>query len=842
MRGQSGWGDQGSAGNDERRGRVGEAARYRRRSSGRGGRRVPPPWIGLRRTGAVLLSSGLALLGGTGLAPAAQAAGVSLSRPTVVPTRGSATADPALQQASTAEQTAQTQQADTAYPAVVSLTSISPVTSTITVSGTVKNSGSSTLSVLDVGAAVGVANGPLERSQIAAIAGTGTPQAGDAPELTSPAPVQLGSLAPGATSAPFTLVIPISSLGLTKAGVYELDVIATDGSASSTTGLGTTPQELGILRTFLPYYTPGARATEVATLWPLVDTPRVQPQQYDVTQSNQAVLTDDELADELGTDGRLGQLETIGRTASALDLSWVIDPDLVSTVDSMAGPYRVRSGSDDLVPAINAACRCTTAGTGSAAATAWLENLQTALTGLTDQQVIALPFADPDLASLAHDTSDTAVLQKYGALSDAADAGETGLDLLKVDADHSVAWPYQGYVDPLVVGVARDDLHDTQIVANSTSLPRPSGMTFTPNAARPLGDGMTAVVADSTISDIFSGDLSTTSEQVMAEQRFLAETLEITEELPNSSQPRTILIAPPRTMTASTADTLVDALQEAVAGKWIQPATYGEVAAAKPTPGVGTAMTPYPSSVSAGELSSLPNVAGVQNNLDELQKIVAPPDPYRAPFYASMLRSVSTQWRGQSQAGNDYLSNVQQYLATLQSAVAIINPGTITLPGSSTATIPITVENNLPQTVTNLQVRLESGSPTRLKLKSDGSQSVTASGETKPSFRFQVQATVNGPVTMTAQLYSADGEPFGRPLSFTVTVTQVSGGVIAVIAGGVLLVLLAGLRLYWKRKKDAASAPEGGSGGAEGAEETGSDAEEGSETALPDGHDPENGV
>jgi len=835
MREQSGWGDQGSAGNDERRGRVGEAARYRRRTRGRGSRRVLPSRDGLRRAGAVLLSSGLALLGGTGLAPAAQAAGVSLSRPTAVPTRGTPTATPSVQQAST------TEQADAAYPAVVSLTSISPVTSTITITGTVKNSGSSTLSALDVGAAVGVSSGPLDRSQIADIAGTATPQNGDAPELTSPAPKLLGSLAPGATSAPFTLVIQISSLGLTKAGVYELDVIATDGSPNTTSN-ASTPPELGILRTFLPYYTPGARATEVATLWPLVDTPRVQPQQYDVTQSNQAVLTDDGLADELSTDGRLGQLETIGRTAAGLDLSWVIDPDLVSTVDAMTGSYRVRSGSDDLVPAISAACRCTTAGTGSAAATAWLENLQSALTGLTDQQVIALPFADPDLASLAHNTSDTAVLQKYGALSDAANAGETGLDLLKVEADHSVAWPYQGYVDPLVVGVARDDLHDTQIVANSTSLPRPSGMTFTPNAARSLGNGMTAVVADSTISDIFSGDLSTTSEQVMAEQRFLAETLEITEELPNSSQPRTILIAPPRTMDASTADTLVDALQEAVSGKWIQPATYGEVAGAKPTPGVGTAMTAYPSSVSAGELSSLPNVVGVQNNLDELQKIIAAPDPYRAPFYASMLRSVSTQWRGQSQAGNDYLSDVQQYLATLQSAVAIINPGNITLPGSSTATIPITVENNLPQTVTNLEVRLESGSPTRLKLKSDGSQSVTASGETKPSFRFQVQATVNGPVTMTAQLYSADGEPFGQPLAFTVTVTQVSDGVIAVIAGGVLLVLLAGLRLYWKRKKDAASAPTGGSDGSSDAEDTETAPEEASETALPDGHDPENGV
>ena len=740
------------------------------------------------------------------MAPAARAAQLKVGLQAAVPKRAQSTASASVHQASAVEQS------DSAYPAVVSLTSISPVSGSVTITGTVKNSGSSAISV-DVGAAVDVQGGPLTRSGIASIAASTTPQSNDAPELSAPVD-NLGSLAPGATSAPFTLTVSVSSLKLTQLGVYQLDVVATDGSSSASSS----PQRLGILRTFLPYYTSGAKATEVATLWPLVDTPRVQPQQYDVTQSQQAVLTDDTLAAELGADGRLGQLESIGASATGLNLSWVIDPDLVSTVHSMSGSYRVSDGSSDQVATVNAGCHCTTAGTGSAAATSWLESLQTALTGLTSQQVISLPFADPDLALLAHHTADAQALYKSGSLTDAAGIGGTGLDLLKVTADDSVAWPYQGYIDQSVVNLAHTDLGDTQIIANSESLPTPSTMNYTPNAARSLSDGMTAVVADSTISNIFSGDLSTTSERVMAEQRFLAETLEITEERPEAAQPRAILIAPPRDMTASAADTLVAALQSAVSGKWIETVPYGTVAKATPTPGVGSTMTSYPSSVKGGEQQDLPDVVGVQSSLDELQKVIIPPNPYRAPFYAAILRSVSTAWRGQSQAGTDYLTNIREYMVALQGAVSI-RTDNITLPGSSTATIPITDENNLPQTVTNLEVKLVSEFPNRLKIKSNDVQTVTVSGETKPSYKFQVQALVNGQVTMTAQLYTTlNGvEAFGPPVPFTVNVTQVSSGVIAVIAGGMLLVMLAGLRLYWKRKKNVAAVPA-------------------------EGHDPKNGV
>jgi len=806
----------------------------------------------VRRSATVLLAAGLTLLGGSALAPAAQADEFQIGAVTAVSTNPPKAAAPTASDASAVS---------TTYPAVVSLYKISPPVPVagqkITITGTVKNSGSSTLPSVEVGLAVG--SKISTRSAIANIADDTTPQPGqDAPELSNTPTQQLGPLVAGATSNQFSLTVNVNDLGLGADGVYELDVDATSGGASQ--------QPLGVARTFLPYDpTPSsAQPTQVATLWPLVDQPWVLAQRYRTgaaDQTGQAVLTDDDyLTQELSSEGRLGQLLYQGSSNSALKLTWVIDPDLITTVDAMRNGYRVVDNAQDSESSTTPDCNCTRKGTdaGTAAAKQWMLNLQTALVGLGPQQIISLPYADPDLATLAHNPSESsAVVGELAAVGSASIP-----DLLQVKANDSVAWPYQGYTDSQVVSLARS-LHDTQIVANSTSLPY--GVNYTPNAARSLGDGTTAVVADSTISDIFSGNLTTKSAQTMAEQRFLAETLEITEDQPGVKH--SILVQPPRDMSASTADALLASLQEATAGKWIQPESYGTVASATPTPGVGSTLAPYPSSVRQSELQTLPDVDLIESNLNQLQKIVTPPDPYRSQFNAAILRSVSTQWRAQPQAGQDYQTDTKDYLTSLVNSVSLLPKlNGVTLPGSNSATIPITVENNLPETLTNMVVVLTSLSPNRLAVEGSGVQKVTNAGNTKPGYKFQVKAAANGKVYMRAQLYTVvgngprekyTGDEAG--ITFTVNVTQVSDGVIAVIAGGGLLVVLAGLRLYWKRRKDAAQgpaegpdgagdAPDGttggpqGTNGADGADAPLPSSDGEAESRQPGGHDPENGV
>lgn len=161
---------------------MGEAAQYRSRGNGRSGRRRPFGAAGhLRRAAVVLLASSITLMGGTGLAPAAEAAQLSIGPANMTPA-------PAKAASGTVEQASAT---DSTYPAVVSLTSITPAVpvqnGTVTITGTVRNSGTSPISSLQVGVAVG--SSPLEgRSSIAAVAQETTPQPStDANVLSSPA-------------------------------------------------------------------------------------------------------------------------------------------------------------------------------------------------------------------------------------------------------------------------------------------------------------------------------------------------------------------------------------------------------------------------------------------------------------------------------------------------------------------------------------------------------------------------------------------------------------------------------------------------------------------------------
>jgi hypothetical protein len=157
--------------------------------------------------------------------------------------------------------------------------------------------------------------------------------------------------------------------------------------------------------------------------------------------------------------------------------------------------------------------------------------------------------------------------------------------------------------------------------------------------------------------------------------------------------------------------------------------------------------------------------------------------------------------------GSAYRQNASDYLDNLYGAVSILHKpnNSITLSGSGSATIPITVQNDLPQPVLNLEVELTSSSPTRLSLGKETPSSkilpVRANGDTVQTLRFPVKATANGQVDMVAQLYTTtDQKPYGGAVGFTVNIKQLRNGVIAVVAGGVLLVLLAGVRLYSKRK------------------------------------------
>jgi hypothetical protein len=243
---------------------------------------------------------------------------------------------------------------------------------------------------------------------------------------------------------------------------------------------------------------------------------------------------------------------------------------------------------------------------------------------------------------------------------------------------------------------------------------------------------------------------------------------------------------------------------------WSQSQSLAAAAKATPDPAAGTRVPPasdYPASLRRQELShsAFDMIAGTQNKVDNFQVILTFKSRVVTPFGRAMNREMSTSWRGRANEAESFRDGVEAYLDDLSQQVKLIDKSETKLSGRS-ATIPVTVQNNLVQGVDHLVLRLTSTNPTRLKIgdRAFAEQSVAVPGGHSQTVKFTTSANANGPVTVVAQLYTQDGQKYGAPVTFDVKVTEVTAAVMLVIGGGVLLLVLAGFRMYTQRKRAAA--------------------------------------
>ncbi|MFE7597253.1 DUF6049 family protein [Streptomyces sp. NPDC057494] len=681
---------------------------------------------------------------------------------------------------------------------------------TVTVTGTVTNRGKKTVTDATVNLRVGPQM--TSRSEIEQVTGrTGFRDDSDPAPLDDGPTVKIPRLGAG-LSKDFSLSVPVSDLGLDDEGVYQLGV-----SLTGRTSDRQYDRVLGIERTFLPYQPEATeKKTQLTYLWPLIGSAHVSAQTATDDQQT-PVFEDDDLAAELRPGGRLDEMVSLGKD---LPVTWVIDPDLLASVDAMANGYRVKDGTTLDVP-----------GKNQAVAERWLDALEKAVQG---HKVVALPFADPDLASLAHRGRD--VPGSLGHLQSAtALAGVTVETVLHVEASTDFAWPAEGAVDPSIVAVATSAGAD-KVIARSDSVR--DDLAYTPTAARPLGNGSTtAVVSDALLSTAFEGDMVRAENSTLAVQKFLAQSLAITLEQPEDQ--RSIVVAPQRMPTVAQAQSMATALGGLSGRRWSQPSDLLAAAAAKPDPDASTTVpssSRYPKKLRDRELpvQAFRDMKTTRDELDDFKVILTQSERVVTPFGNAINREMSTSWRGEARAAAIYRNNVLDYLQTLTNGVQLVDKSDLTLSGRS-ATIPVTVQNKLLQDVEHLKLRLTSGNKNRLELNGEryAELPVKVSGGHSQSVKFSASANVNGQVPMTAQLYTEDGTPYGQPMNFTVRVSEITPTVMLVIAGGVLLLVLAGVRMYSQRKRVAARNAE-----AEAAESAeGSEESEDSESAESAGDD-----
>lgn len=719
----------------------------------------------LRRTAAVLAGAPLvaALLAGA-TAPQAQA-GEASKAPT-----GSSTVSVSL---------------DTLTPSA-------PVKGdTLTVSGTLTNRSKETVTDGQVDLRVGPRL--FGRTSIdAAARRTGYLPGTDPYPIGGKYTVKVPKLAAG-ISQDFTLSVPVGKLGLGDDGVYQLGV-----SLSGRTPHTSYDQVLGIKRTFLPWQSEDSESKAgISYLWPLI-APAHLTAETGSDEEQTPVFADDDLAAEIAPGGRLEQMVSLG---SQLPVTWVVDPDLLASVDAMTGSYRVRSGDT------------TVAGTNQSVAKKWLTSLEAAV---AKGKIVALPFGDPDLASIAHRGKNVSgTLSHLQTASEVA--GMTVETILHLKPSTDFAWPVDGAIDPSIVDVATSaGAH--HVIARSDSLQETGGLLYTPGAARPIGGGTTAVVSDARLSTAFQGDMDKAGDSTLAVQKFLALTLALTEQ--DTDKDRTVVVAPQRMPTVAQAQSMARALHALDDDRWTQSKGLIQAAAAKPDEDATTQVpraSQYPKRLRSQELptQAFQDIKAIQGSLNNFQVILTHPERVVTPFGNAVNRSMSTSWRGRPLEAQQYRDSVRTYLQGLINEVQLISKSDVTLSGRS-ATIPVTVQNRLLQDVDHLVLRLKSENATRLKLNDGGGvaeQPIRIGAGHSQSVKFDAAANINGQVQMTAQLYTEDGTPYGAEMAFTVKVSELTPTVLLVIAGGLLLLVLAGIRMYAHRKRANAGGATGDDGG-----------------------------
>ncbi|PZG22392.1 DUF6049 family protein [Nonomuraea aridisoli] len=518
--------------------------------------------------------------------------------------------------------------------------------------------------------------------------------------------------------------------------------------------------------TYAPPTTPKPPRNKLAVVLPVIDRPH---------RATDDLFVDDELSQEIGDRGRLADLARIAQSAPS-STTWVVDPALLDDLDTMSRGYRVKVDDDEQTrPA-------------STAAASWLTTMRTSL---ASSPVVATPYADPDVAALAHQGLDTQPARAIELGAEKAGA------LISRNAKTSVNWPASGLLDPDALDLLSISGVD-RVLLNSSNLPPQTPLTTTPDAAATLDSvngPVTALVADPELSRLFEPASGTST--LLSTQRFIAETAMIAAE-PGQTRPRSLVAAPSRRWDPN--PSLVTALLK-TAGRlpWLRLTSLESIKPAKPA--VPRAGLTYTAQQRKDELSRkyLQPVKELwtQAQLTSLVKV----NKTQSAFDAAVLRLTSSSWRGSARAGRALTKLVGAAIDATTDKVQITGAGPDrprTLAGSD-GVVPISVRNSL-TTQVEIMVDVKSDNPEVLQV--DFTEQLTIGGGQSGTVQVPMNAALSGDATVTVQLRTADGQPYGEPQRLTIRTTGYTG-IALVIVGAALTVMLAAVvtRLLRRRSQ-----------------------------------------
>jgi uncharacterized protein DUF6049 len=630
----------------------------------------------------------------------------------------------------------------------------------------------------------------------------------------------LPALVPAHGTAPWTMTLTAHQLGMTTFGVYPV----TAQLKTTDTTLGTITS-LGYASTFLPFW-PGKAAAKtekkvsIAWVWPLIDVPQ---------QTICGTLTSNELAGSVATGGRLNGLLAAGETATAqqAQLTWAIDPALLSDLQAMSRPYRVTGtgtcAGGKLEPADKAA------GT-------WLANLQ----GVAARQdFFTTPYADVDVAALAlaHGGMSSELAAAFADGGQAASRAKVPGTQKKIlgraqrvtpDTVGPIAWPAGGIASYGVVEAVAKNKIGT-VILSSSLIHTPATVTKVPNGE---GGEMNALLANSTLTKILSGRRDgipgLVPDQYAAppgaraevreaaafakEQWFRAETAMIAAEAPAAG--RAVIVAPPRRWNPlpGMAGAL---LADTVTSPWLQPTTLASLASANSAAGRVSPKLPGENRVTRGELngSLLQGIRKLSQQVQLLDSIL--PTSGHGYLSTAVDTAESSAWRG-GRANQRYAERLVRrdlaYVGVRLHQIKILISDRVTL-GGQNGIVPVSVSNGLGQPV---RVKLVASAPaadhvTVGKASNVFTDVITVQGHTQRVIKLPVTAAQAGSTVLTLRLESAGGTPLPeRAAPLTVVATHFGTLAIVIISIALVVFVLTATARAIRRggPQDGASAAE----------------------------------
>jgi hypothetical protein len=488
------------------------------------------------------------------------------------------------------------------------------------------------------------------------------------------------------------------------------------------------------------------RTVEVAMLWPVSASPALRPD---------GTLGDIAASPMVGPGGWLSSLLD---TPGDAPVTWVVNPDVLETVGTMAD-------SDDR----------------------WARSAETWLTtfaSTADEAAIwLLPFAVPDVAA-------------FGTSEQVRLAG-TAVRLSTIAAQElptgtrTVAWPTNtGALEHELA--AYQEAGVTTAVVPSDAVASESG----PWIDLPAGNGqISGLVVDTALS----ATIALADDDVAMRQRWLAATaLAVLE--PAAGDPAPLVVSPPLGWQPShqAASRLIDVWTSV---PWVEPVAVGQIDS-RHTPGT---LVSVDAPTSGQDSPTADAAAELLARVSQYESLLAEPAD-GDDFSAAMVRAASAAWRADPDAGRRFITVATGEVNDLLSQVSVQVASTVTL-SSNTGAFPVNVVNHLDVPVT-VRLELESANPQRMAVEPVTEQRIEP-GETE-ILRVTAEAVANGKVRVDLQLATVDGTPLGRATHTVVNATDY--GVIGwflIVGAGLLFVAGLALRTVRGKRRNGTPDPKG---------------------------------